>query len=193
MKNGLFKMLKICLPLILLFIGIAAISLEREPKMGQGGLSEQSKMLYGFIGKTGKKIGKKYGMSLSGNGGGAKADGIWLMSISFRRYGSPINEKEARSLLIHCVEDFLEAVNNDEQLRPFLKDYPFKAKNLELTIINFDKDQFLHTFPNIAVVSNDQGKVSFFTKEVSQIYGYHTEKYETYDEAIAILKEESEQ
>ncbi len=52
----------------------------------------------------------------------------------------------------------------------------------------------VYTFPNIALVSNSRRKVSFFIKEVSQIYGYHTEKHETYDEAVAILEEvESEQ
>jgi hypothetical protein len=191
MKNNLFKVLKVFLPFILLLVGIAVISLERGSKMDQG-LSDEDKMLYHFINRQGKILGNKYQMRQSGNGLGGK-DKVWLMSISFDRYGSPMNEKEARILLIQCVEDFLEAVNNDEQLKPFLKDYPFTAKNLDLTIINFDKDQVIDYFPNIAVVSNSRGKVGFFTEEPSNIYGYYTKKYETYDEAVAVLKEESEQ
>jgi hypothetical protein len=188
MKKTLFNMLKICVPIILIFVGIATISLERESTMYEG-LSEQSKMLYRFINHQGQILGKKYQMIQSGNGLGAM-NKVELMSILFDRYGAPLNEKEARSLVIHCVEDFLEAVNSDEQLKPLLKDYPFTAKNLKLTIFSFDKDQVIHYFPNIAVVSNSKGKIGFFTEDPSDIYSYYTKKYETYEEAVAILKEE---
>jgi hypothetical protein len=116
-----------------------------EPKMVQG-QSEFGKMLYSFVAKTGKRLAKKYGMSTSGAGGAAREDGIWLMSIAFDRHGDPICEAEARKLIISCVNDFLEAVNKDETLKPFLKNYPFTAKNLELRIFNYDKDHVLHYF-----------------------------------------------
>ena len=188
MKNYLIKMLKICIPLILLFVGIAAIKLENEPDEYQG-LPDDDKLLYQFINRQGKILGKKYHMEQSGNGLGGM-DKVWLMTIAFDRYGTPINEQEARSLVVHCVEDLLEAINNDEQLRPYLRDYPFTAKNLRLSIINFDKNQDVHYFPNISVVSNSEGKVGFFTDDPSDKYKYHTKKYETYDEAVAILKRE---
>lgn len=189
MKNYLFTMLKICLPIILLFIAMGAINLEREPKVYQG-LSDEDKMLYHFINHQGKILGNKYRMKQSSNGLGGM-DKVWLMSISFDRCGDPLDEKEARSLVIQCVDDFLVAVNSNEQLRPFLRDYPFTAKNLSLDIFNFNKDQSLHIFPSIAIVSNSEGKIGFFTKEASDVYGYYTKKYETYDEAVAILKEEN--
>jgi hypothetical protein len=188
MKKTLFNMLKVCVPLILIFVGIATISLEGDSTMYQG-LPEEDKMLYRFINRQGQILGKKYQMIQSSNGLGGM-DKVELMCISFDKYGAPINEKEARSLVIHCVEDFLEAVNSDEQLRPLLKDYPFTAQNLKLNIFSLDKDQSLHIFPNIAVASSSEGKVRFFTKEAPDVYGYYTEKYETYEEAIAILKEE---
>jgi hypothetical protein len=186
MKNNLFKMLKVCLPLILLFAGLAAMGLEKGPQMDQG-LPDEDKMLYQFINRQGKILGKKYHLIQSGNGLGGM-DKVWLMSISFDRYGDPLSEKEARSLLVQCVEDFLAAVNSDEQLKPLLRDYPFTAKNLDLDIFNFDKDHTIHYFPHIALVSNSRGKVGFFTEDPSNVYGYYTEKYETYDEAVAILK-----
>ncbi len=189
MKNYLFKILKICLPLILLFVGIAAIDLKGEPDVYQG-LSDEDKMLYQFINRQGQIIGKKYQMRQSGNGLGGM-DKVWLMCISFHRYGDPLSEKEARSLLIHCVEDFLAAVNSDEQLKPFLRDYPFTAKNLNLAILNFDKDHIVHYFPHISVASNAEGKVGFFTEDPSDMYNYYTKKYETYDEAVAILNGEN--
>jgi hypothetical protein len=92
-------------------------------------LSDEGRMLYGFIAKEGKYIGKKYNMSQASIGGGVN-NGIWLMSLDFQRYGSPLTEEEARELIISSLDDFIAEVNRDEQIRPFLKDYPFTAKNI---------------------------------------------------------------
>jgi len=155
------------------------------------GLSDDSKMLYRFIRRTGKILEKKYQIRQSATGIGGM-DKVWLMSIDFDRYGDPINEQEARKLIIACVDDFLEAVNNDEELRPFLQDFPFTAKNLELRIFNFDKNQELQSFPFIAIVTDSRGKIGFLTKDPNIKYGYKTDTEETYDEAVAILKQEKQ-
>jgi uncharacterized protein YqgQ len=185
----LLKMLKICLPIILIFIGLLLISFSMKHKMNLE-MSEHGKVLYKFVAKTGDKLAKKYG-SPFGIGGGAKKDGIWLMALSFQRHGDPLNEEQSRKLIINCINDFLDAVNNDEQLKPFLKEYPFTVKNLDLTIYNYDKNQILYRFPYIAIVTNIEDKIGFFTKDESVKCGYYTKKYETYDEAIAILKKQN--
>jgi hypothetical protein len=185
----LLKTLKACLPIILILIALMTISFSMEPKMDQG-LPEDDKMLYGFINREGKSLGLKYHMRQSAIGIGGM-DKVWLMSLAFDRYGEPLTEDEARKLIISCVDDFLEAVNKDENLKPFLKNYPFTAKNLELTIFNYDKDHVLHYFPSIAIVTNSKGKIGFLTEDASTKYDYYTEKYETYDESVAILEREN--
>ena len=127
-------------------------------------------------------------MTPIGPGGGARPDGIWLMTLSFERVNSPISEEEARKLIIQSVDDFLLAVNSNEELRPYLKNYPFTVKNLSITIFNYDGKRELNFFPSIAVVKNSEGEIGFLTKIPLQKYGYHTKKYETYEEAVAILK-----
>lgn len=156
-------------------------------------MSDHGKMLYEFTGKEGRKLGKHYGMSICGVGGSAKEDGISEMAVSFQRFGDPLTESEARRLIIKCVDDFLEAVNTDEAIRPFLKVYPFNAENIDLTIYSYDNSYVLHRFPYIGVVENSNGKIGLFTKEKSVVYEYKTEKYETYEEAVAILQKECEE
>jgi len=187
MKDS-FRILKASITLII--FAVLSISFSTEPEMYQG-LSDDDKMLYGFINRTGKILEKKYHLRQSATGIGGM-DKVWLMCLSFDRYGEPINEQEARKLIINCVDDFLEAVNKDEQLRPFLQDFPFTAKNLELKIFNFNKDQELHYFPSIAIVKDLRGKIGFLTEDPATTCGYHTKKYETYDEAVAILKREKQ-
>ena len=70
-------LLKIFMLIILICIGIFTISFSMDGKMNDG-LSEQGKMLYGFLAKAERYLREKYG-SPSGVGGGAKEDGIWLM------------------------------------------------------------------------------------------------------------------
>ena len=76
--------------------------------------SVHDKALYGFNGKIGRELGKKYKISPIGSGGGATPEGIWLMCLSFQRVGKPLTEKEARKLIINCINDLLIAVNENK-------------------------------------------------------------------------------
>jgi abortive infection bacteriophage resistance protein len=42
------------------------------------------------------------------------------------------------------------------------------------------------------VVQTSNGEIGFSTKEATKKYGYKTEKYETYEESLAILRDECE-
>ena len=187
MKNS-----KFCLLLSLIAIGLMTISFFIDDNKMNQELSEKSKVMYGFAAKTGEKLGKKYKMSPAGigGGGGPKEEGIWLISLVFDRYGEPLTENMARQLIVNCVDDFLEAVNNDKQLKPFLKEYPFTAKNLEVSIHNYDHNGYQIAEPFIVTVNMSRGKVGYYTVEKQDSLPFKTKKYESFDEAVAILKEE---
>lgn len=188
MKNSLAS-LKILVAVVFALVAFSVINSSLDDKMYEG-LSQDDTMLYRFIKRQGAILGKKYQMEQCASGLGGM-DKVWLMCLSFNRYGDPLNEMESRKLMVSITHDYLEAVNNDKQLRPLLKDFPFTPKNLKLKIFNYDKDQIIHKFPNIGVVFNSEGKLGFFTEDPLSEYGYKTEKYETYDEAVAILKREN--
>ena len=38
------------------------------------------------------------------------------------------------------MNDFIDAVNRDEPIRPLLRDFPFTAKNIDLVIYNYNKE-----------------------------------------------------
>ncbi len=154
-------------------------------------LSDEAQACYGFINDIGKILGKKYHLSPCGVGAGVD-QGIWLMSLSFQRYGSSFTEEEARQLIINCLCDFLEAANLDEDLRPFLKNYPFQAENVDMAIFSFKEDRREMFDPWIGTVSASRGKVSYYTFDELNPYQYKTERTEAYHEAIDRLgKQES--
>lgn len=153
------------------------------------GFPEEDKALYEFLGEAGRKIGGKYQMSPCGVGLG-EDEGIWLMSLSFQRYGSLQHQSEARTLIVNCVIDLLDAINQDINLRPFLKNYPFTEKNISFAIYNSTKtgypvyDPFIHSF------SADQGRVSYDTKDPEIKYGFKNSYEEPFEEALAIVKKD---
>lgn len=181
---------KLTIILTLSFFGIIGLVLpvfedSKEHKLGD--LSMRDKVKYRFMSREASKIGKKYQMHLCGVGGGAVEEGIWLMSSHFQRDGELLTEQAARELIINFLNDYLSAVNSDEELRPYLKVYPFGPKNIDLAIYNYDLkgDDIYH--PYIGTVSAVKGKISYLTDDENNKFKYKSEKDETYEEAVAIL------
>ena len=177
-----------------IILSILAISslflLGYSMKIKDSGLDDEDKKLYGFVAREGKQLGKKYHMSQCGIGGGGYPK-IWLMSLSFQRFGPPLTKEEARRLILASLDDYLIAVNKDEDIRPYLKNYPFTPKNINLSIFNYypDKSDVYH--PYIVTVAAHEGEICFYTKVPNKLK-YYSEEYETYDEAVAILTKEKE-
>ena len=90
--------------------------------------------------ETGRKVCEKYHMRMTGIGGGAPGGKLWNLEAWFTRDGKKLNLEESRKLVVSIVEDYLEAINKNEELRPFLRDYPFTAKNLGIMVINQDEN-----------------------------------------------------
>jgi len=131
--------------------------------------------------KTAKKIEKEKGLVLCGTGGGMM-DNVKFMMMAFK-YPKSVNVKEARDLLIYCAEAYLSDINNDPEIRPFLHNYPFTAKNIEIEIY----------FPDIAdlnllnVASVYKGGVAYKINDpkTQQLKRILEEPYET---ALQIYK-----
>src|SRR5262249_6511208 len=155
--------------IFLFFLGIAIISFMHSDIDQE--MSEESKMLYGFAAREGKELGKKYGMSFSGVGGGTD-HGIWFITVCFQHYDSFFTEERARKLIIDCLQEFLEIANKDEALRPFLKVYPLKPENINMNIFNYTNDHNFIFYPYICTVSTSDGEIGLFTKDSSDIFRY---------------------
>lgn len=65
---------------------------------------------------------------------------------------------EVRNFFIPIVEEYVRPFNEVRNLRPYFKNYPFGAKNLELTIIFNDEYGNNLTDPWISAVLTDNGQ-----------------------------------
>ena len=128
---------------------------------------------------------KKHGLVCCGIGGGCM-DNIKVINVSFdQKKESDI--PEARVLLVNCVEEFLRRINADEDVRPFLVQYPFTNENVNISI-GFIEPKEDADLQNIVHAFNVKGEA------VYSIYDKPHDRYkptfeEPYEEALKIVKE----
>ena len=173
--------------LICVHSGAAAKNLK--PKIDNDTYYHMGYVMNLFMAQKGCELGAKYQMKLVCTGGGL-IDGINLMDLKFQLYGPPFTEMEARQLIVNCVDDYLQLVNQDETLRPFLRDYPFTPQNLDIDVFFHDPiTRIMRVDPAMGSVSNWEGKIAYLTDDPADRFKYKSKKYESYDEAVAILKQ----
>ena len=137
--------------------------------------------------KVGNNLSKKHQMDLIGEGGGMMGS-VYMIGLNFQ-IRHPLDRKEARERIVDCVEELLAAVNSNEEIRPFLKNYPFTPKNVQVAIFSVTKDGQDVYDPYIAVVSVDERDyITFRTEEPNNPSSYKNKYKEPYSEALAMLK-----
>jgi hypothetical protein len=120
--------------------------------------------------------------------GGAMMNDIQEMHLSFNCY-TPMNISSARRLVIECVEEYLKIINSNETLRPYLHNYPFTNKQIELTIYIYDHDDNKTLFPFLGCVASWKNTIYYL--------GYDEKPeakkmlQEPYDEAVKIVEKEA--
>jgi hypothetical protein len=65
--------------------------------------------------------------------GSGMMDQIRMLALSFRYY-KEVDINQARELLMIAGTVFINNVNSNEQIRPFLQNYPFKPNNIQIRI-----------------------------------------------------------
>lgn len=136
--------------------------------------------------KVGNKLAKKHHMDLIGIGGGMMKS-VYMIGLSFQ-IRHPLDRNEARERIIDCVEELLTTINANEEIRPFLKNYPFTTKNVQVAIFSVNADGRAVFDPYITVVSVDQSDSITFRTEAPNEKFYKHRHREPYLEALAMLR-----
>ena len=182
--------MKYLLYTLLSFLFLTSGKLEAVEESKLKGLSTDSQVMYRFIGVAGNKVGKQFNMNPCAFGAGHNKAKEKTLVASFQRRGIPILEFEARRLLIACVNAFLVEANQSEELK-LVMGKELTYENIEIVIFNYKADGWDVFDPFIVTTAHHMGAISYFTKEPNKAR-YKTEKYETYEEAVAILAKEKE-
>jgi hypothetical protein len=147
------------------------------------------KMADSLTAQTAKKLAKEKGLVLCGTGGGM-IDDIKRMSMGFDYY-KEVDLNSARQLLVGTVSEYLTAINNDEELRPFLHNYPFTSKNVEICIWIYKPDRKDLPPGKIAYLCARNGKLSYYAERPGENSPRNLVLQENYVEGLqSISKEE---
>lgn len=98
--------------------------------------AEYCRMAYRIMDQFVRDMHKKnYLMCCSKGGGFLKK--VNEIHLSFETFG-PLSQDELRILMVTVVEEFLNRINKDEEIRPYLVNYPFTDSNLNFIIALVD-------------------------------------------------------
>ncbi|MDP1880218.1 MAG: hypothetical protein Q8K60_04690 [Parachlamydiaceae bacterium] len=154
--------------------------------------SMNSEMVFNkVVSETTKTLEKKYKMSAVGIGGSEVRNKIASVSISFSRYQGPITKENGRKMIIYCLEAYISAVNENEQLKPYLNNFTFTHENFDIVIINYQENGQRLKDPDIKVFANYANKIHFKTEDPLDSYNYKTNESEPYLEALTIVKKDT--
>ena len=158
--------------ILALFSCSFACSSSKDQSLSKESLLKKKKIADTITEKTAEKLKEQKNLYLVTTGRVTKDD-IRMMLMGFHLY-QEVDLKEARELLIYAVNEYLLDINNNEEVRPCLHEYPFTAKNVEIRIWIYKPDSI-----KISYISAIDGILTFDLPETRQ-----TICKESYEEAL---------
>ncbi len=144
------------------------------------------KIAHKITDETAATLLKEKKLYLVGTGGGMMHD-IQMMAMSFDYY-QEIDLKTARGLLLYAVNEYLSNINNNEEVRSYLHEYPFTPKNVEIEIFIYNPDGTNISSDKINTISASDGNLTYCTIIAEKFYSKTILK-ETYEEGMKKLHE----
>ncbi len=146
-------------------------------------ISEDEKIVNKITSETARKLKREKKLYLVGTGGRMMHE-VEMMYMGFDFF-KEINLNEARELLIYAINEYLYAINNNEEIRQYLITYPFTAKNVEIGIWVRKPDGDLPDLDKIYYISAIDGVLSYYL-DLPETYSRQLIWEETFAEAQRI-------
>jgi len=115
-----------------------------------------------IIFQTAGELKNEKQLFISGFGGGA-VDGLNKLSIFFYCYKN-LSLQEKRELIVFVTEKFLQNVNENKEIRSYMKGFPFTSSNIEISI-EFKKHFFRPSVKEISLVAIHQNKIAYYNHD----------------------------
>ena|SRR3990167_8677558 len=141
-------------------------------------LSKDEKIVNQITEETAKKLKEKKNLILIGTGGQMMHE-IEMLAMSFQFFHE-VDLEKARELIVYAVREYLSDINNNEEVRPYLHNYPFTAKNVEIRIFFYGPDRRELPPDKIVYISSRNGILRYYIRADDD----HPIHQETYEEAL---------
>lgn len=175
--------------LLIIFCGLVLlISCSCDYLSDDCQLSERTKIANKLTSNTAEKLQKKYQLQIQGRGSRCDINELQEFLAMVFRLDRSISKNEARTVIIDCLEEYLNDVNNSTEIKPYLANGHFTENNLGITIFIYDSDGNDIFYPQLGLIEFRDNEITYITYDPeSKHCGYKTVETETYEEACAIL------
>ena len=92
--------------------------------------------------------------------GGSMMTTIDGFALTLRTY-KPLSVEQARACVLDCVDTYLQKINANAELQPYLKEKPFTAKGLTLQFLVLDQNDLFKSQSSLANFYLDKGKIVY--------------------------------
>ena len=111
---------------------------------------------------------------------------IYLKFIAYQK----ATIEQARKLEVEVTEKLLKRVNEHEKIRPFLREYPFKANRIVIMIAFENSNNVRYSDGSVALIFPARNKLFYYKSDKDEeLLDLHEEPYE---EAYRIVMKTSE-
>jgi hypothetical protein len=139
------------------------------------------KLAHEITAKTANKLKDQKNFYLAGTGG-QMMDDIEMLMMGFYFYYE-VDLETARTLVVYAIKEYLLEINNDQEIRPYLHEYPFTAKNIEIIIWIYNPDRSNLSSEKIYNISAINGLIDYYMRG-SEKYSRQVICEETYEKAL---------
>lgn len=150
--------------------------------------NEDERIVNEITRKVGAKLKKETGLRPCGTGGNMM-HGVKMLALSFDA-NFDLSVEEGRKLLIKSVDEFVQAVNADARIHPYLVDNPFGPKNVEIRIFLYHPNGSNVTPGALSVIKAINGMLIYETQDVESHLNILFEEH--YAEALSKIKDHSD-
>ncbi len=128
-----------------------------------------------------------YGINIDNDSSSPEWNAIHDFYFTFYSF-EKANLQQARKVLINCIENLLNEINNNKEISSYLYSAPFTYKNLDLGIFFFNKKGKPRNENYIYTCAIDEDKIYYKTAYPNGTFARIHE--ETYEESLKIVESE---
>lgn len=151
------------------------------------GISKSEQAVHNLFDRAAKDFKKKYKMLPVGTNVAMPRGNIKLLGLDFQFY-HPLNKETIRQILINCAQEFLTMINSDEEIRPYLKKYPFEMEDINIILFMKDENREEVYDPGISTAQISHNKLTYYTVSEENTLRYKSRISESYEEALLLLE-----
>lgn len=135
-----------------------------------------------------KILEKRHGLQFCGIGGrNDKSNKIKTFALSFQLH-QILNLEACRTLVVDCVQEFKNKINENSELKQYLADVPITVNNIVIEIFFKDKEGVTLYDPNICAVISEEGVIEYYFKDPEKKQPFKKIIQESFEEALSIVK-----